>query len=70
MEQDKWTELINQLIRQGVLHSKKVKTAMLALPRTNFLPEDMKSYYASDTPLPIGHGQTCSAPHSFSLFLG
>jgi len=69
LELDKWNDLINHLIKQGVLRSEKVKRAMLAVPRTNFLPQDMKSYSASDTPLPIGFGQTISAPHSFRFLL-
>ena len=43
---------------------------MRAVPRENFLPENMQAYNADDTPLPIGFGQTISAPHSFSLFAG
>jgi protein-L-isoaspartate(D-aspartate) O-methyltransferase len=70
LELDKWTKLVNHLIKQGVLRSDKVKRAMLVVPRTNFIPQDMKSYSASDTPLPIGFGQTISAPHSYSLLLG
>jgi protein-L-isoaspartate(D-aspartate) O-methyltransferase len=69
LELDKWTKLIDHLKRQGVLRSEKVIRAMRAVPRTNFLPQDMKLYSASDTPLPIGFGQTISAPHSFSLLL-
>lgn len=69
MELNKWNELIDHLKRQGILRSEKVIRAMLAVPRTNFLPQDMRSYSASDTPLPIGSGQTISAPHSHRLFL-
>ena len=69
MELDKWNELINHLKKQGILHSEKVERALRAVPRTNFLPQDMKLYSASDTPLPIGFGQTISAPLSFSLLL-
>ena len=69
MEQDKWNELINHLKKQGILHSEKVERALRVVPRKNFLPQDMKLYSASDTPLPIGFGQTISAPLSFSLLL-
>ncbi|HUU89458.1 MAG TPA: hypothetical protein VMX17_17120 [Candidatus Glassbacteria bacterium] len=67
MELNEWNKLIDKLIKQGVLHSQNVIRAMRTIPRTNFLPQDMKSYSSSDTPLPIGFGQTISAPHSFSL---
>lgn len=40
---------------------------MRAVPRTKFLPKDMQPYSAVDTPLPIGFGQTISAPHMVSI---
>jgi len=40
------------------------------VPREKFLPENMRSYGAVDTPLPIGFGQTASAPHSQGLVAG
>ena len=67
MEKSEWERLVDSLIRQGVLHSPKVIKAMQSVPRTNFLPEDVQSYNAVDTPLPIGFGQTISAPHMVSI---
>jgi len=61
--QDEWERLIQGLQRQGILRSKKVIQAMKRVRREWFLPENMKSYAAVDTPLPIGFGQTVSAPH-------
>jgi len=69
LEKTDWEKLIDSLIRQGILRSLKVIKAMRAMPRTKFLPEDMQSYNAVDTPLPIGFGQTISAPHSLSQAL-
>jgi len=46
------------------LKSEKVIRAMRAVPRSKFLPENLKKYAAADTPLHIGYGQTISAPHS------
>jgi len=43
---------------------------MRSLPRAKFLPENMQSYNAVDSPLPIGFGQTISAPHSLSRIAG
>lgn len=40
---------------------------MLAVPRAKFLPEDAQSYSVMDTPLPIGFGQTISAPHMVAI---
>lgn len=66
MVDEDWKRLIENLKREGILRSPNVIRAMQMLPRTKFLPENMKSYSAVDTPLPIGFGQTVSAPHSFS----
>lgn len=64
MEKNEWEKLIDNLIREGILHSPKVINAMRAVPRAKFLPENLRSHSAVDTPLPIGFGQTVSAPHS------
>ena len=53
-------------MKEGILRSPKVIKAMRSVPRANFLPENMQSYSAADTPLPIGLGQTVSAPHSLA----
>ncbi|MGB9740623.1 MAG: hypothetical protein ACP5IM_05400 [Candidatus Bathyarchaeia archaeon] len=70
MVDEEWKRLIESLKREGILHSQKVIRAMQMLPRTKFLPENMQQYSAVDTPLPIGFGQTISAPHSPALFAG
>jgi protein-L-isoaspartate(D-aspartate) O-methyltransferase len=67
MENSDWERLVDNLIREGILHTSKVINAMRAVPRTEFLPESMQSYSASDTPLPLGFGQTISAPHMVSI---
>jgi protein-L-isoaspartate(D-aspartate) O-methyltransferase len=69
VENEKWEKLVDSLVKQGVLRSPKIISAMRNVPRTEFLPQDMQSYSATDTPLPIGFGQTISAPHSFSYML-
>jgi protein-L-isoaspartate(D-aspartate) O-methyltransferase len=69
LEKTDWEKLIDSLIRQGILRSPKVIQAMHTVPRAKFLTEDVQSYSAVDTPLPIGFGQTISAPHSLSCAL-
>jgi len=69
LEKTDWEKLIDSLIKQDVLHTPRVIRAMRSVPRVKFLPHDMQSYSATDTPLPIGFGQTVLAPHSFSLML-
>jgi protein-L-isoaspartate(D-aspartate) O-methyltransferase len=61
---ESWENLIESLIQESVLHSPKVIRAMRLVPRQRFLPEHSKSYGAVDAPLPIGWGQTVSAPHN------
>jgi protein-L-isoaspartate(D-aspartate) O-methyltransferase len=67
LEKTDWEKLIDNLIKQNILRSPKVIQVMRAVPRTKFLPRDMQAYNAADTPLPIGFGQTISAPHSLQL---
>jgi protein-L-isoaspartate(D-aspartate) O-methyltransferase len=70
MEKNDWQRLIDNLIREKTLRSPMVITAMRNVPRTEFLPDSMRPYSAEDTPLPIGLGQTISAPHSLGIDAG
>jgi len=70
VEKKDWERLIDNLMKEGILHSPKIIKAMRTVPRAKFLPENMMTYSAVDTPLPIGFGQTVSAPHSSALLLG
>ena len=67
MEKAGWEKLVDSLIKQGILRSPNVIKALRAVPRTKFLPADMQGYCSADTPLPIGFGQTISAPHMVSI---
>ena len=60
-------ELVSKLIREGILRSEKVIRAMLKVPREEFVPPKYKAYAYQDTPLPIGYGQTISAPHMVAM---
>ena len=59
--------LIEELIREGVLKTQKVIEAMKKVPRELFVREEYKSMAYVDTPLPIGYGQTISAPSMVAL---
>ena len=59
-----WEGLIQRLIREGLLRSPMVIGALRRVPRDPFLPERVKTHAAMDSPLPIGFGQTISAPLS------
>jgi len=70
LEKKDWEKLVDSLIKEGILSSPKVIRAVRSVSRAKFLPESMQSYSAVDTPLPIGSGQTVSAPHSLGFVLG
>ena len=59
--------LLESLRREGVIRSERVYKAMLKVPREEFVPEEYRCYAYDDTPLPIGYGQTISAPHMVAL---
>ena len=62
-----WSKLVDNLVKQGKLHSPQVIQAMRCVPRNKFLSPDVKAYAASDMPLQIGYGQTVSAPHMVAI---
>jgi protein-L-isoaspartate(D-aspartate) O-methyltransferase len=55
-------DMVNALVREGWLKDERVIAAMRAVPRHLFVPEAYRANAYLDTPLPIGHGQTISAP--------
>ncbi len=57
--------LISSLRGLGIRQS--VLDAMMRVPRHLFVPENVRSSAYMDTPLPIGHGQTISAPHMVAI---
>jgi len=57
-----WENLIQSLVNSGILKSPRVIRAMRMVPRDPFLSPNQKSYANIDSPLPIGEGQTVSAP--------
>ncbi len=59
--------LVEMLKREGIIRSKKVERALLNVPRELFVPENYRDLAYADAPLPIGKGQTISAPHMVAL---
>jgi protein-L-isoaspartate(D-aspartate) O-methyltransferase len=51
-----------QLVRRGIAHP-QVLAAMEAVPRHEFIPEDMRREAYDDCAVPIGSGQTISQPY-------
>jgi protein-L-isoaspartate(D-aspartate) O-methyltransferase len=70
MEKNGWKKLVDNLMKEGILRSPRIINAMHSVPRAKFLPENMQPYSAEDTPLPIGFGQTVSAPHNLGVDAG
>jgi len=55
-----------QIIARGI-KDKKVISALLKVPREEFVPENLKEYAYEDCPLSIGEGQTISQPYIVAL---
>jgi protein-L-isoaspartate(D-aspartate) O-methyltransferase len=51
-----------QIAGRGVRDTATVR-ALLAVPRHEFVPEDLRATAYADRPLPIGYGQTISQPY-------
>jgi protein-L-isoaspartate(D-aspartate) O-methyltransferase len=64
---DERENMVGKLFKQGYIRTKKVKNAMLKIPREAFIPPENSSYAYVDRPFPIGKGQTISAPHMVAI---
>jgi|DewCreStandDraft_3_1066083.scaffolds.fasta_scaffold00441_12 protein-L-isoaspartate(D-aspartate) O-methyltransferase len=60
-------ELLESLVSMGYARSKKVLRALEKVPRELFVPRELAKYAYVDRPLPIGYGQTISAPHMVAI---
>ncbi|MBM4141956.1 MAG: protein-L-isoaspartate O-methyltransferase [Nitrospira sp.] len=62
-------EKVKWLIRHRYLRSKRIRDAMLKVPREEFIPSDYRDYSYLEVPLPLpGVNSTISCPHSYPLF--
>ncbi len=66
---EKRYELTEELIRWGYLKTSKIIDAFKRVPRHEFIPENLRESAYLDQPLPIGHGQTISAPSMIAIML-
>ncbi len=57
-----------QIIRRGIKNIRVIE-AFLKVPRHLFVPPEYQSMAYSDSPLPIGEGQTISQPYIVALML-
>jgi len=62
-------ELVENLVRWGYLRTPRLIAAFKKVPRHEFVPVNLRKYAYSDQPLPIGHGQTISAPSMIAIMM-
>ena len=62
-------ELIERLVRWGYLTKPEIIEAFRKVPRHGFVPTNLRDYAYADQPLPIGYGQTISAPSMIAIML-
>jgi protein-L-isoaspartate(D-aspartate) O-methyltransferase len=55
--------LLQRLLKEGIVSDERVITAFIKVPREEFVPKEYRDLAYYDHPLPIGFGQTISAPH-------
>ncbi len=60
-------KLVNELVAEGVLKTSEVINAFRKVPRELFVKEGFKELAYVDSPLPIGFGQTISAPSMVAI---
>ncbi len=61
--------MVHLLESQGYIKNPQIRDAFLQVDRANFVPEKYRSKAYFDTPLPIGHAQTISAPSMVAIML-
>ena len=61
--------MVQYLVEEGYIKSENVRGAFEMVDRADFVPEEYRRRAYFDTPLPIGHGQTISAPSIVAAML-
>jgi len=61
--------MVKNLKRSGYVKGREVESAMLNVHRHLFVPNSVLQSAYYDSPLPIGEGQTISAPHMVAMML-
>lgn len=60
---------VEWLTREGLLHAERIRRALLAIRREDFIPRRYRDYAYLEVPLPLpGEQATISCPHSYPLF--
>lgn len=61
--------LVERLVERGYCDRDSTREAMLAVPRQQFVPDELRDRAYEDRPLSIGDGQTISAPHMVAMMV-
>jgi protein-L-isoaspartate(D-aspartate) O-methyltransferase len=69
MFEDDRKRLVEQLIRWGYLNQSEIIEAFKKVPRHEFVPKNVRDRAYGDHPLPIGYGQTISAPSMIAIMM-
>lgn len=59
--------MVRELAARGIVRTPRVEAALRGVPREAFVPRDAEREAFVDAPLPIGEGQTISAPHMVAM---
>ncbi|OQB74183.1 MAG: Protein-L-isoaspartate O-methyltransferase [candidate division TA06 bacterium ADurb.Bin131] len=59
--------MVDYQIRSRGIKNKRVISALIKVPREEFVPDELKQSAYDDCPLPIGYGQTISQPYIVAL---
>jgi protein-L-isoaspartate(D-aspartate) O-methyltransferase len=62
-------KMVERQLRARGIHDERVLSAMLEIPREEFVPEDVRHLSYCDEPLPIGEDQTISQPYITALMV-
>ncbi len=65
--QTRRNEMVDALVRREAVERSATEAAIRAVPRHEFVPGARRSRAYDDRPLPIGEGQTVSAPHMVGI---
>lgn len=61
--------MVERLVDEGYILTENVRRAFEAVPREHFVPSEYRARSYVDMPLPIGEGQTISAPSMVAIML-
>lgn len=67
--EDERHQMVDRLVRSGRCERSSTEAALRAVPRHAFVPDGHAAEAHRDRPLPIGNGQTISAPHMVAMML-